>query len=246
MGMRHLKRVAAPSTYRIPRKIYKFAVRVAPGPHGMEESIPVSTLLVYVLNIARNNREVKYILRKGYLKIDGKEIKDHRFPVGLMDVIELVPTREFFRVLPSKRYYIDLIKIREKEAKIKPCQIKRKLMVKGGRIQLTTHDGRNFLFEPEDENAKAKPGDVLILNLSKRKVEDYIPFEKDIIALIVKGAKMGEVGRISEVLKVHPLRPRIVRLVRDGTILETLFRYVFPIGREKPIITLHGEVESGE
>ena len=242
MGKRHLKRVAAPVTYRIPRKIFKFAPKVMPGPHPQEESIPVSTLLIYVLNIARNNREVRYILRKHYLKIDGKRVKDHRFPVGIMDVIELVPTKEFFRVVPSKKYFIDLIKIRAKEAKIKPCQVKRKVMVKGGRIQLTAHDGRNFIFNKEDDYSKARPGDVLIYNIAKQKVEDHIPFENGVLALIVRGAKMGEVGRITEVLKVHPLRPKVVRLVRDGETLETLYKYVFPIGREKPVITLHGEV----
>lgn len=239
MGKRHLKRVAAPVTYRIPRKIYKFAPKVIPGPHAFNESIPVSTLLIYVLNIARNIREVKYILRNEYFKIDGKVIRDHRFPVGLMDVIELTPTREFFRVVPSTKYFIDLVKINADEAKIKLCQIKKKMMIKNGRVQMTMHDGKNFIFEQTDPHAKLKPGDVFVVDLFQNSVNDVIRFEKGNIALVVKGARMGLVAKIEEVIKPHPLRPRLVRLKFDDTIIETLFKYVFPIGREAPIITLH-------
>lgn len=242
MAKKHLKRVAAPVTYRIPRKIYKFAPKVIPGPHGLDEAIPVSTLLEYVLNIARTNREVRYILRKGYFKVDGKYIMDYRYPIGLMDVIELTPTNEYFRVVPSKRYYIDLVKISEEEAKIKPIQIKKKIMVRGGKIQLTGHDGRSFLFPPDHPYFNLKPGDVLIYNLRKMEVANVIKFEAGNIGLVVRGAKMGYVARIYEVLKIHPLKPRIVRLKGNDTVIETLFKYVFPIGREKPIITLHEEV----
>jgi len=239
MGKRHLKRIAAPVTYRIPRKIFRFAPKVRPGPHGMYESIPVATLLIYVLNIAKNTREVKYILRKGYFKVDGKVIKDHRFPIGLMDVLELTPTKEFFRVLPSTKYYIDLVKIDENEAKIKLCQIKRKMMVKGASIQMTTHDGRNFWFASDDDYSKLKPGDVLVYNLEGKKVVDVIKFEKGNLALVTKGARMGVVARIEEVIKPHPLKPRVARLRYDDMLIETLYKYVFPIGREAPIITLH-------
>jgi len=239
MGSRHLKRISAPVTYRIPRKIFKFAPKVRPGPHAMDASIPVSTLLIYVLNIAKNTREVKYILRKGYFKVDGKVIKDHRFPIGLMDVLELVPTKEYFRVIPSSKYYIDLVKIDEEEAKIKLCQIKRKMMVKGGRIQMTTHDGRNFLFTLENELSNLKPGDVLVYDLLEKKIRKYIRLEKGNLALIIKGSKMGVVATIEEVIKPHPLKPRVVRLKYDDMMIETLFKYVFPIGEDKPLITLH-------
>jgi len=244
-GSRHLKRLAAPVTFRIPRKGFKFAPKTIPGPHPMEDSVPAQIMLEYILNIAKTAREAKYILRKGYFKVDGKPIKEHRFPIGLMDVIELVPTREFFRVVPSRRYFIDLVKIDAEEAKIKPCRIKRKTMVKGGLIQMTAHDGRNFLFKPDEELAKLKPGDVLVYNLEEKSVADTIRFEKGNLGLIVKGSRMGCVGVIQEVVKPHPLRPRMARLLVDGETVETLFDYVFPIGRDKPVIRLHEEVVVG-
>jgi len=239
MCSKHLKRIAAPVTYRIPRKVYKFAPRIIPGPHGLEEAVPVAILLRDILNIARNLREVKYILRKGYLKVDGKKIKDYRFPVGLMDVIELVPTREYFRILPSKRYFIDLVKISADEANIKLCQIKRKVMVKGGILQMTGHDGRNFLFSQDDERSALKPGDVIVYDLNQKSVIKYIRFKKGNIAIVTRGAKMGYIGTIEDVIKPHPLRPRMARIIVNGDVLETLFEYVFPIGEDKPIIKLH-------
>jgi ribosomal protein S4E len=64
--------------------------------------------------------------------------------------------------------------------------------------------------------------------------------EKDVIALIFWGRKRGLVGKVLDIRKVHPLKPKIVTLTLDGETVETIFRYVFPIGLDKPVISLRG------
>ncbi len=239
-GSTRLKRLAAPITYKVPRKHFKWVVRALPGPHPMDMSLPLAVLIRDILGIARNMREVKYMLRKGYVKIDGKYIREYRFPVGLMDVIEFIPTKEFYRILPGSTIPLEPFKIEKKEASIKPLLIKNKVMVKRGKLQFTTHDSRNFLFSSKDKMSTLKPGDVFIYDFISGKIKDVIRFEPGIYALVYWGSKRGVVGRIKEVRKVHPLKPKVVSLEMDGEVVETVFRYVFPIGKDSPVVTVGG------
>ncbi len=239
-GSRSLKRLAAPITYRVPRKTGKWVVKASPGPHPADKSVPIAIVLRDELGIARNLREVKYMLRKGYVTVDGKAIKNYKWPVGLMDVIGLTPTDEYYRMLPARKYLIMPKKIEDKsEAGIKPLRIKVKTMVKGARIQLTTHDGRNFLVSKDDPLYNLKPGDVLVYNLSEKKVEEVIRMEAGSLGLVIGGSKIGVVGEIKGIRKVDPLKPRLVLLsTEEYGEFETIFDYVFPIGVDKPVITL--------
>ncbi len=237
-GSRRLKRLAAPRTYKIPRKVFKWAVKTVPGPHPADSSIPVAVLLRDVLGVARNLREVKYILRKGYLKIDGKVIREYRYPVGLMDVVELVPSKEFYRILPDTVGYLKPKKIEGEEVALKPLRIKNKVMVKGAKIQLTTHDGRNFLVEKDSDLYVLKPGDTILYDFVKKVVVDTFRMEKNTYALVVWGRKRGVAGKIVNIWKPHPLKPKNVAIQVDSNIYETIFEYVFPIGRDEPAISI--------
>ena len=237
-GSRKLKRLAAPRTYKIPRKIFKWAVKTMPGPHPADSSIPVAVLLRDVLGVAKNLREVKYILRRGYFKIDGKVIREYKYPVGLMDVIELVPTKEFYRIMPDTVGYLKPKKITGDETRIKPLRIKNKVMVKGAKIQLTTHDGRNFLVDGDSELYNLKPGDTILYDFVSRKVIDVFRMEPGNYALVVWGRKRGASGKIVNVWKPHPLKPKMVIIQVDDRTFETVFDYVFPIGREEPAISI--------
>ena len=237
-GSRKLKRLAAPRTYKIPRKIYKWAVRTMPGPHPADSSIPVAVLIRDILGIAKNLREVKYILRKGYFKIDGKVVREYKYPVGLMDVIELVPTKEYYRILPDTVGYLKPKKISGDEVLLKPLRIKNKVMVKGGKIQLTTHDGRNFIVDKENELYSLKPGDTILYKYDSKEVIDWFKMEPGSYALVVWGRKRGVSGKIVNIWKPHPLKQKMVAIEVDSNIYETVFDYVFPIGKEEPVISL--------
>jgi len=240
-GDKHLKRLSAPITYKIPRKTGVWTIKASPGPHPADRSIPIAILIRDILRIASTLREVKYILRKGYVKVDEKIVRDYKYPVGLMDVIEFIPENKFYRILPHKINLLYPYEVNDLDKFIKPLQIKRKIMVKGGKIQITVHDGRNFIFSKEEEYYSLKPGDSIIYKIDSRSLGEYIKLEPGNLALVTGGSKIGKVGKIHKVEKLHPLKPKIVRLESDKTLFETIIDYVFPIGKEKPIINLPGD-----
>ena len=84
----HQKRLSAPKTYKIPRKVSKWVVKPSPGPHN-KEAIPLLVLVRDFLELADTGREARRIISSGEILVDGIVRKDYKFPVGLFDVVTI-------------------------------------------------------------------------------------------------------------------------------------------------------------
>ena len=144
MVKNHLKRLAAPRTWKIQRKTTVFIKKPNPGPHPLPYSIPIGVALTELLHIAKNTKEVNVILNDNQVFVDGIVRKDPRFPVGLFDVFEIKKTQQYFRVIINTNGFLDFLAIDPSESHIKPCKIIRKTMV-NKKIQLNLYDGKNIL-----------------------------------------------------------------------------------------------------
>ncbi len=78
-----------------------YATRAATGPHKRRECIPLTVLLRNRLRYAFTRQEALKIVKdkEGLIKIDGKIRREPRFPLGVMDVVTIERTGEFFRIL---------------------------------------------------------------------------------------------------------------------------------------------------
>lgn len=241
---KHLKALAAPAFWPILRKEYKWAVKPSPGPHPLERCIPLLILVRDVLRYAKTGREARRIIAEGHFKVDGRTRKNYKFPVGLMDTIEISKTGEYYRVIPVPTKVLGLIRISPEEAKIKPCRIEDKNTIKGGHIQLNLHDGKNIVIKVSDPKAPVEDtyetlGTVLV-SLEERRVLDYIPLERGVLAVVIGGRNVGRVGRVIEIIPGALKRRKYVVTLEDkiGNMFQTSLEYVFPIGRDKPLVTL--------
>jgi len=244
MGSRHLKRLPAPRTWPIKRKEAVWTVKPRPGPHPQEACIPLLVLVRDVLGYAETSREARILIKEGRFLIDGKVRRDPKYPVGLMDVVEVPDAGEAYRVLPGKGRFV-LHPVGEEEKGFKLCRIEDKTTVKGGHIQLNLHDGRNVLIRVENPRNPVedvyKTYDVLKISIPEQEVLEHIKFGKGVYAIVTWGRRMGEVGRVVEVSRGSMLKPWTVKLRRvDGSTFETVRDYVFALGVEKPLISLPG------
>ncbi len=240
---KHIKRLAAPRLWQIHRKEKKWAPRTRPGPHPLHRSIPIQIIVRDMLGYAKTIRETKKILTDGNVLVDGIIRKDLRFPVGLMDTVEIKKIHKFYRVLPHPRKELILTEISEEEAAFKLCQITNKVTVKRGNIQLNLHDGRNILIKVSDAQNPVedayKTRDALQLALPNQEIINHVTFEADVVAIIRGGKNAGVVGRIKEIEKRIGYHTSVVMLENaQGELFETALEYVFPIGEEEPIISL--------
>ncbi len=226
---RHLKRHFAPRSWKIKRKGIKFVTKPSPGPHRISMSMPLNIILRDVLGYAKSNREVKFILEKRNVTVDGIRRKDYRFPVGLFDVLSLNDIDEHFRIIIDQRGKINLIKIGGEEKNVKLCKITGKSAIKD-KIQLNLYDGKNIIVQ---EN-RYKVGDVVLLALGKKnEIKEHVGLAKNVLVYLTGGKHIGQIGKVQDITG-----KRVLYKTDSGDVVETSMKDVFPIGKDKPLITL--------
>ncbi len=246
-SLRHLRRFSAPRFWPISPKEYVWTVKPSPGPHPKDRCFPLLIILRDILHYAKTAREARRILAEGKVKVDGVVRRNYKFPVGLMDVIEIVPTGEFFRVVPHPVKVLTLHPISKEEAQYKLVRIENKTTVKGGHIQLNLHDGRNILIRVKDpmNPVEARPYttlDTLLIKVPSQEIVKHIKLRPGVYAIVVWGENVGRVGRIISIEQFFKRRQAIVTLRSpSGEEFRTILDYVFPIGEDKPVISLPEE-----
>ncbi len=235
MSKDHIKRLAAPKTWNIRRKMLKFITKPVPGPHSLDTCMPLGLLLKKILDYDNTTGEVKKILNNNEIKIDGKLRKNYKFPVGIFDTIEFTKVNKYFRVISNKKGKIDLIKINKEEASLKPCKIIKKTLIKG-KLQLNLYDGKNIFVDKNNY----KVGDTVVLLLSEQKITKHLKLNKKSTIFLIGGKHIGEVGNVEDIVK-----NKVIYKDHKGDLLETSRRYAFVIGDNKSLIHLN-EDESDE
>ncbi len=228
--MAHLKRFSAPETWRVERKTKKWTAKPSPGPHPADRSLPLVIVVRDYLKFADTGREAKKIISGREVLIDGKARRDHKYPCGLMDVVSIPKMNEHYRIMMDTKGRLRLVEITEEEATWKLVRINNKTVVRGGKIQLNMHDGRNIIVDED----KYKTGDVLKIKVPEQEIIDEIPFKKGYLALVTGGEHAGEIDEIDEEIVTRSSMPNIVKMKNFSTIKP----YVFPVGKDKPVVEL--------
>lgn len=247
---RHRKRLSAPIIYPIKRKHGIFTIRPHPTRGKLESAIPLGIIMREMLGYGKNLLEVKRILTNKTVKIDGKIQTSYKFGVGPMDMIEIPKTNEFFRFTPyrGKRRF-KLHPISKEEINKKIVQIIRKQTVKGNKIQLTFHDGRNHVLDPDEENKIAISDlsikDSVSFNLDTKTIEDHYPFAVDCTCIIMGGHNIGIMGTIAQIETQKGKKEHSITIKTEKEEIKTTDRHIFVIGREKSVIEIP-KAEQGE
>jgi len=228
---KHLKRMPAPRALKIKRKAAYWAVKPSPGPHPLERSIPLLSLIRDFLRIADNAREAVALLSGGEVRVDGRVVRSAKFPVGLMDVVSLPARKENYRILLDARGKLVPVSIEAAEASWKLCRVEDKTTLRGGLVQLNLHDGRNLLAPKRSPPT----GATLKLKLPKQEIVGELPREPGNVALLIGGQHVGEIGHLEQIVKSRNPRANVARF-KEG--FDTIVDYVFIIGKERPEVRL--------
>jgi small subunit ribosomal protein S4e len=238
-----IKREVSPAFWPIHRKDQAWAVHPSPGPHGIRESLPLLVVLRDLLGYAEIRREAEILLVEGKIKVDGRRRADERFPVGLMDVIEIPDANKYFRVLPSGSGLI-LHPISREECKFKICRIESKTTERGGQVQLNLHDGRNLLIKAEEplraNDNIYKIYDVLKVEISNQEVMDHMSFGEGMLALVTGGKSRGRYGKVLNIERRPGFAETVTLRTPEGKEIRTIIDYIFLVGVDSPLISLPG------
>ncbi len=226
MHMAVTKRYRAPKFWEVKKKEKKYVVSPLPGPHSKFGCVPLGVALRDILRYARTLNEAKQILSSGSVKVNNVVRKEHGFPVGLMDSVDI--GGDCYRVVPSKKGLM-FHKI-ESDAHLRLVKISNKVSVPKKKLQLNFHDGSNMLVESNDY----RTSDVVSIDIAHNTIKDVVKFEKGSFAVVTGGHNTGLQGKIESIDKALK-----TVIIQDGERkIPVPLRYVFVVGRDAPLVSI--------
>lgn len=230
---KHQKRIAAPRSWRIERKTAYWAVKPRPGPHQGNMSMPLLLIVRDVLKLADNSKEAKRILHEGNILIDGKPRKDHKFPIGIFDIISIPAIDANYMVVLNHKGKLSLVALGAEAESGKLCRVNNKTMIKGGQIQLNLYDGRNVI-PSSDLGAEIKTHDSVMISLDTNEILQKFAYKEGSKVMVIGGKHSAQTGEIEEIRTVRSPESNVVKIkpLEGGDSFETIEEYVFVVGEE--------------
>jgi len=227
-GSKQQKALSSERARFMPRKQKVWTIAYRPGPHSKPMSIPLGFALKDLLKIAKNSREMKFMLNNSKVSVDGKVRKERNFALGLFDILELKEMKKAYRLLLDTNGRLVASEVPESE-KFKLCRIKSKSTVKGKKVSISTNDGRTFMFD----STALKPGDSVKLKLPEGTIEKEIPMAEGSLVLLLSGKHVGETAKISQITPGTLKKEVLLTLEAGDEEFQTVGKNVFVIGKEK-------------
>ncbi len=220
------KRQMIPRSVKIPRKSYFWGATSNPGPHKKDQSVPMLHILRDYLKVGGKEREIARILINKHVKVDGKVVKEKKYPVGFMDLVTVDGMKTSYRILYDKLGRLVPVETTEENNEIKPRKVVDKKTEKGGKTMISFHDGYNFI----TENKNLETGDVVLFNVKKNSMEGTIKLQSGSKVFLTGGNHVGSFSTIKSVEVSKSSRSNLVSM-EEG--FATIEEYVFPIGHLK-------------
>ena len=83
-----LKRLNASGRMSIAKKKEVWLMKPSPGAHKTNDSIALAIVLRDMFGLAARSKEAIKLCKDGRVKVDGRVVKDPRFPIGFMPPID--------------------------------------------------------------------------------------------------------------------------------------------------------------
>jgi|SRR3989344_7004068 len=182
----HLKRTQTSKKWPIPRKGTKFVVRPR---REIAKGVPLLIILRDMLRLGQNRKEIKQILNKGEIEVNGKIRRDDKFQVLLFDIIKIKSIDKVYTLIITKAKKFSIVGAREE----KISKVIGKKILKGNLMQINLIDGANLLMKE-----KINVGDSVLLD-SKRKIIRIIYLKEGASIIVINGKHIGEEGKIEKI-----------------------------------------------
>jgi small subunit ribosomal protein S4e len=188
--MTHLKRQNIKKFWPIARKGTKY---LSVTSHEKSKGIPLVVVMREILKFVKNKKELQGLINDKRVLINGKIIRDVKYPVILFDSVSFPDIKKYYQaVLKDKKIGFNEISAKQAETRIYKIIDKRQLP--GKKTQVNLSNGKNIL-----SSEKVSVGDFVILNNSDNKIMKTIPLEKGLNIVVIKGKHMGTQGKIKEI-----------------------------------------------
>jgi small subunit ribosomal protein S4e len=211
----HIKRLNAPKYFAIHRKEHKYVVKQNPGRHTLSKSVALA-LIIRKLNFGSTRFESDKIIKGGSTSVNGKVIKEPKYPVGLNDSVMI--GNDAYIIGINKNGQIEISKKEKSNNQI--YKIVGKYKEKGNKIMLRLHDGRTIsALDNADVNDSVIVADG---NISK-----VLKLDSGSRCEVIDGVHVGTLGTIREISKggIHKQKSVMIE-ESEGEKFETLVKNI--------------------
>ncbi len=234
MAKNRIKKLAAPKTWPIQRKVSKWIAKPMPGAHKLEYSLALSVIIRDLLKIAKTSREVKKLLQRGEVIVNDKIVKEIKYNVGLYDIISVPTIKKYYRMLLSKNEKLVLHPVSESEANILPLQVIGKNTLRDNKQQINFNNGWNLL-----DPGKYSIGDTVLFDLKAGKLTKHIQLKPGCSVIAIKGKHVGQVGTLKHIkLEGELKKQRVVTVKSEKEEWSTSINGLFVVGDKSPEFTV--------
>jgi len=188
----HLKRKNINKFWPINKTGTKY---LAVACHEKNNSIPLIVFLRDVLKLVKSKKELKPILNKKKIIVNGNIIKEPNYPLLLYDCLSFPEIKKHYRIILLNKK-LSYEEINEKESIEKIYKVINKKVLIGKKIQLNLIGGKNIL-----TNEKINVGDFILLNNKDNKLIKIISLKNNVKVMVVKGKHIGKEGVIISIEK---------------------------------------------
>lgn len=233
---KHLKRLAAPRRWTIPKKGKRWVMKPDPGAHALDMSLPLGVALRDYLGVCDTAREARRIIGNRDVLVDNAPATSEKRGIGLMDVLSIPRMDAHYRVLLDQRGRIILNAIPVANSQWKLLRLEGKTTIKGGLTQLNFHDGRNIVVKAEKDSYAT--GDTLKVQLPDQKILGHHPMTEGNIAMVTGGSHAGQLATVQSVEVTRSPKPNLVHLLQGEEAFTTVKPYAFVVGATTPDIVV--------
>lgn len=218
-----------PIAWPIKRKNIQFVSKPNPGTYQLKYSTSVLILLRDVLKYARTSKEAKFIVSEKNILVNGREVSDIKFAVGMFDVIEIKKVDEKYTVLLDNFGKLKLVKSKDDLVHLK---LTSKTLLKGKKVQLNFMNGYNVLTDEKTAKGIALE-DTIVYDFAKKKISSTLALKEGAIVYIFDGNFKGSFGTVKKFIEYNGLTRNVVELEIGKDVHTTAKDYCFVIGNKK-------------
>jgi small subunit ribosomal protein S4e len=231
MVKNHIKRIAAPKTWRVLRKTKTFITRPSAGGHKLGLSVALNTFLKELAKITGTTKETKYLLTHQEVRVNGERKRSDKYPIGYLDVVSVPSAGKTYRLVLDAKGMLAAKEISAEDADRTILMVTGKTIIRGGKVQLHTLGGRNIIVTEKDSKTY-RTGDSLLLSMKDGKVESHIQMGKGALVFVFRGKHSGNTGHVENIAQ------GIVRIITKNNSFETKKEYALATGTDKPALDI--------
>ncbi len=211
---------------KIPRKTNFWSVTPTPATHKKQDSIPMLIVLRDYLKLGDKEREITRILNNNMVRVDGKIVKDRRFPVGFMDVLTIENMDIEYIIMYDLKGKL-VAKANSPENKgLKLSKVVKKTIIGNNKIQLGFHDGKTITTDRKDIHTS----DVLLVKVPELEIVDVLKLAEGDKVFITGGSHVGELASIKS---IEVKQSSVKNMVHLNEGFSTIKDYMFVVGTPK-------------